>query len=346
MKLTGLAATKAAIRDLSPHFVILSGPDGGLLRRLAQAIAARHQKHDPQLEFQRFSEEDVRANPSCIEEAIGSASLFGGAAIAYVRVSGEKDASTLAALLEVADKGGPLPQGVLILDVGDIGRSSKSRKLFEVSPHAWSLQLYETSRDELLGIAREEAKAAGVSIDADALSAVVEVVAQDSDSMASEVQKLALYAGAGGVIDLAAVKAVGSGGREAGLDEAIDAAFSGHRALCAKRLEQALGSGANPVAILNGVGRRIRLLLQIRAGVEAGDKADEIVKHPRMGIFWKRQGEMVRQAGLWGRTALEDALSATLLADSQVKRAGSPDVALVETLLIRIATRAARMCER
>ena len=346
MKLTGLAATKAATRDLSPRFVILSGPDGGLLRRLAQAISARHQQQDPELEFQRFGEEDVRANPGGVEEAIGSASLFGGAAIAYVRVSGEKDAGALAAMLERADKGGPLPQGVLILDVGDIGRSSKSRKLFEDSAHAWSLQLYETSRDELLGIAREEAKAAGVSIEADALSAILEAVAQDSDSIAAEVQKLALYAGVGGVIDLAAVEAVGSGGREAGLDEAIDAAFSGHRALCAQRLEQALGSGANPVAILNGVGRRIRLLLQIRAGVEGGGQADEIVKHPRLGIFWKRQGEVVRQAGLWGRTALEEALGATLLADSQVKRAGSPDVALVETLLIRIATRAARMSKR
>jgi hypothetical protein len=43
---------------------------------------------------------------------------------------------------------------------------------------------------------------------------------------------------------------------------------------------------------------------------------------------------------------LEDVLTATLEADGQVKRAGSPDIALVEQLLIRIAKRAERMAKR
>lgn len=346
MKLTGLAAVKAAQKDLSPRFVILSGPDSGQLRRLAEALATRHRAQNPELEFKRFSEDDLKANPGGVEEAISSASLFGGAAIAHVRVSGEKDAASLAGLLERVDKGGPKPEGVLILDVGDIGRSSKTRKAFEDSAHAWSLQLYETTRDELLGVARAEAKAAGVSIELDALAAILEAVAQDTDSVAAEVQKLAVYAGTDGVIDLACVEAVGSGGREAGLDEAIDAAFSGQPALMVQRLEQAFGGGANPVAILNGTGRRVRLLLQVRAGVEAGGNAAEMLKHPKMGVFWKRQAEVARQAGLWSRAALEDVLTATLEADGQVKRAGSPDTALVEQLLIRIAKRAERIAKR
>lgn len=346
MKLTGSAATKAAQKDLSPHFVILSGPDSGQLRRLAEGIALRHQTQNPELEFKRFSEDDLKANPGCVEEAISSPSLFGGAAIAHVRVGGEKDASSLAGLLERVDKGGPKPEGVLILDVGDIGRSSKTRKIFEDSGYAWSLQLYETTRDELLGVARAEAKAAGASIEPDALSAVLEAVAQDTDSVAAEVQKLAVYAGPAGLIDLACVEAVGSGGREAGLDEAIDAAFSGNPILMVQRLEQAFGSGANAVAILNATGRRVRLLLQVRAGVEGGSNAVDILKHPKMGVFWKRQAEVARQVGFWSRSALEDVLTATLEADGQVKRAGSPDTALVEQLLIRIAKRAERMAKR
>ncbi|MEY3235768.1 MAG: hypothetical protein RL230_3039, partial [Pseudomonadota bacterium] len=90
MKLTGSAATKAAQKDLSPRFVILSGPDSGQLRRLAEGIAIRHQTQNPELEFKRFSEDDLKANPGGVEEAISSPSLFGGAAIAHVRVGGEK----------------------------------------------------------------------------------------------------------------------------------------------------------------------------------------------------------------------------------------------------------------
>jgi DNA polymerase III subunit delta len=342
VKLAGAAATRAAHKDAPPRFVMLSGPDAGVLRRLGQTIAARHIKDNPNLELKRFSEDDLRSDPGGVEEAIASASLFGGAAIAHVRVSGEKDAAPLAALLDRVDKGGPAPDGVLILDIGDVAKTSKSRKLFEDSRHAWSLQLYESTRDDLAAVARQEASAAGVSLDLDALGLVLDNVAQDTDSVAAEVAKLAQYAGKGGTIDIAAIHEVGSGGREAGLDEAIDAAFGGQSGLMATRLEQALSSGANPVAITNAVGRRIRVLLQVQAGIANGGTAAEILKNPRMGVFWKRQADVARQASLWGRAPLEEALRATLETDSQIKRAGSPDVALIERLLTRIAARAAR----
>ena len=342
MKLAGAAATRAAQKDTPPRFVILSGPDGGILRRLGLTIAQRHLKANPTLELKRFSEDDLRSDPGGVEEAIASASLFGGAAIAHVRITGEKDAAPLAALLDRVDKGGPPPDGVLILDIGDIAKTSKSRKLFEDSRHAWSLQLYESTRDDLATVARQEANAAGVTLELDALGLILENGAQDTDSIAAEVVKLAQYAGIGGTIDVAAVGQVGSGGREAGLDEAIDAAFGGHSGLMATRLDQALASGANAVAITNAVGRRIRVLLQVQAGIATGGSAADILKNPRMGVFWKRQADVARQAGLWGRAPLEEALRATLETDSQIKRAGSPDVALIERLLTRIAARASR----
>jgi DNA polymerase III subunit delta len=342
LKLAGAAATRAAQKDAPPRFVILSGPDAGVLRHLGLMIAERHIKANPNLELKRFSEDDLRSDPGGVEEAIASASLFGGAAIAHVRVSGEKDAAPLAALLDRVDKGGPQPDGVLILDIGEVAKTSKSRKIFEDSRHAWSLQLYESTRDDLAHVARQEANAAGVKLDPDALGLILETGAQDTDSIAAEVSKLAQYAGKGGTIDMVAIEAVGSGGREAGLDEAIDAAFGGHSGLMATRLEQALASGANTVAITNAVGRRIRVLLQVQAGIANGANAAEILKNPRMGVFWKRQADVARQAGLWGRAPLEEALRATLETDSQIKRAGSPDVALIERLLTRIATRASR----
>ncbi len=342
MKLAGAAATRAAGKDAPPRFVILSGPDAGVLRRLGQMIAQRHINANPSLELKRFSEDDLRSDPGGVDEAIASASLFGGAAIAHVRVSSEKDAAPLAALLDRVDKGGPQPDGVLILDIGDVAKTSKSRKLFEDSRHAWSLQLYESTRDDLAHVARQEANDAGVTLELDALGLILENGAQDTDSIAAEVAKLAQYAGKGGTIDIDAIHEVGSGGREAGLDEAIDAAFGGQSGLMATRLEQALASGANPVAITNAVGRRIRVLLQVQAGIANGGNAAEILKNPRMGIFWKRQADVARQAGLWGRAPLEEALRATLETDGQIKRAGSPDVALIERLLTRIAMRASR----
>jgi DNA polymerase III subunit delta len=342
MKLAGAAASRAAQKDLAPRFVMLSGPDAGALRRLGTAVAERHLGANPSLEVKRFSDDDLRADPGCVEEAVSSASLFGGAAIAMVRVSGEKDAGHLAAILERVDKGGPQPEGVLIIEIGEASKSSKSRKLFEESKHAWSLQLYEPTRDDLVHVARHEATRMGSTIEPDALAMILENSAQDSDAIAAEVTKLALYAGDGGKIDVAAIEEVGSGGREAGLTEAIDAAFGGQMALMVTRLEQAFAGGANSVAIVNGVGRHIRMLLQVQSSLIGGGNAAEALKNPRLGVFWKRQGDVARQAGLWGRVPLEEALRATLETDSQIKRKDSPDVALVERLLTRIASRGAR----
>jgi DNA polymerase III subunit delta len=342
VKLVGAAATRAAQKDLAPRFVMLSGPDSGALRRLAHGVAQRHISGNASLELKRFSDDDLRSDPGCVEEAISSASLFGGASIAHVRVSGEKDAGALAALLDRVDKGGPQPEGVLILDVGEIAKASKSRKVFEESKHAWSLQLYEPSRDDLVHVARNEAQSVGVTIEPDALALILDNSAQDSDSIAAEVAKLALYSGAGGTIDVYAIEEVGSGGREAGLGEAIDAAFSGQSTLMATRLEQAFSGGANAVAITNAVGRHIRMLLQLQAGIATGGNAAELLKNPRLGVFWKRQADVARQASIWGRAPLEDALGATLETDALTKRKGAPDVALIERLLSRIAKRASR----
>lgn len=342
MKLTGVAAVKAAQKDALPRFVMLTGPDSGALRRLGKVVSDRHIAANRGLEVKRFSDDDLRADPGCVEEAIASASLFGGASIAIVAVNSEKDCGELAMLLDRVEKGGAQPEGVLIINAGDIGRASKSRKMFEDSRFAWSLQLYEPTRDDLLHVARQQAADMGVTIEAQALAALLENSAQDSDSIAAEVSKLALYVHGDGVITTQAIDEVGSGGREAGLDEAIDAAFGGQRTLMVTRLEQALSSGANVVAITNAIGRRIRVLLQVQAGIASGGNAAEILKNPRLGIFWKRQGDVAKQAGLWARAPLEEALRATLETDSQIKRAGSPDVALVERLLLRISARAAR----
>jgi DNA polymerase III subunit delta len=342
VKLVGAAASRAAQKDLAPRFVMLSGPDSGALRRLGQGVAQRHIGVNPNLEIKRFSDDDLRSDPGCVEESIASASLFGGASIAYVRVSGEKDAGALAALLERVDKGGPAPEGVLILDIGEAQKSSKSRKLFEESKHAWSLQLYEPSREDLVHVALQEAKSMGATIAPDALALILENSAQDSDSIAAEVAKLALYAGPQGTIDIGAIEEVGSGGREAGLVEAIDAAFGGQTALMAKRLEQAFSGGANAVVIINAIGRHIRMLLQVQAGLAGSGNAAEILKNPRLGVFWKRQSDVARQAGIWGRAPLEEALRTTLETDGLLKRKESPEVALVERLLTRIASRAAR----
>lgn len=341
MKQAGAAARRAVSRDPAPRAVLVSGPDSGMVRRLADEVCSSLLQRNRDLEPTRFSEDDLKADPGRLESAIASASLFGGAALARVRVSGESQTGLLLGLVALVEKDPAGFAGALVIEAGDLGRSSKLRKGFEEARTAWSLQLYDSERADLVAVARETAKQAGVVLQDDALDAVLDAVAQDVDSVAAELSKLALYAGQGGTIDREAVEAVGSGGREAAADDAVHAAFSGKLGEASARLHQALGAGANPIQVMNTVQRRLRLLLSLRAGMDGGGSAAELVKNPRYGVFWKRQDDVARQAGHWSRSALEGALAACIQADLDSKRAGSPAIALTEQLLMRIARKGA-----
>lgn len=342
MKFAGAAARRAAERDPAPRAVLVSGPDGGMVRRLADQAAGNLLKRFPELEPTRFTDDDLKADPGRLESAIASASLFGGAALARVRLGSDAQSGVLLGLLALIERDPAGMAGALVIEGVDLPRASKLRKGFEDARTSWSLQLYDTERSDLTAAARETAIAHGTSLNGDALDLVLEAVAQDVDSVVAEIGKLALYAGKGGVIDAAAVEAAGSGGREAVADDAVHAAFSGRVGEASARLHQALGAGANPIQVMNTVQRRLKLLLQLRAGMEGGASVGELVKNPRFGIFWKRQDDIARQAGQWSRAALEDALSACVEADLGSKRGGAPAVALTERLLLRIARRGAR----
>lgn len=339
MKFAGAAARRAAESDRVPRAVLISGPDRGMVRRLGDRIAGRLQAAESGLETTRYSEDDLKADAGRLEAAVSGGSLFGGAALARVRIAGEGQSGVLLSLLAAAQGG---LAGALIIEAEDLGRSSKLRKAFEESPGGWSLQLYAATGEELAGVARATAGELGVRLEADAQAAILESVAQDTDSVAAEVEKLALYAGPGGVIDLEAVAVLGSGGREAAVEDAVHAAFSGRRDEALARLAQAFGSGAHPVQALNAFIRRVRLLMALRAEVEAGRAAADLVKDRRFNIFWMRQADVARQAGAWLRPELDDALARCVAADAACKRGGAPDQALVERLALRLATRARR----
>jgi DNA polymerase-3 subunit delta len=339
VKFAGAAAQRALSGGPPPRFVLVSGPDAGLVRRLADRVAQTWSAANADLTARRYNGDDLKAGPDRLVEAIGAASLFGGATLARVRIDGEREGGVLARI--VADFADHPPEGAMVVESDELARGSKLKKAFEDATHAWSLQLYAPARQDLERAGEEAAAALAAHFAPGVLSDLLEAAAQDVDTVAGEATKLALYVGPGGVIDAAALDALGSASREAGVDEAVGAAFSGATVDTIAQLQRAAAGGASPVVILNGVARRIRLLLNVISTCEHGGSPSEAVKNPRLGVHFMRQGEVAAQAARWRRARLEDVLSATIAADQSVKRQGAPANEIVERLLIRIANHAA-----
>jgi DNA polymerase III subunit delta len=337
MKWVGAAAQRAPHGQTAPRFVLVSGPDAGMVRRLADDVVAALVRASPDLSIQRFGEDDLKSDPARIVQAVSAASLFGGATLARLRVAGEREGAALIKLMTEFD--GRPPDGAIVAEGGDLGRTSKTRKAFEDASHAWSLQLYAASRSDLEKVGKEAAAAASVTLAPHAMADILEAVAQDVDSVAAEVAKLAIWAGPAGTIDMDALAAVGSGGREAGVDDAVNAAFLGKPKEAIVHWDRALAAGANAIVGLNAIGRRVKTLLNVRLSMEGGASASDAVRNPRLGVMWLRQADVATQAGRWPRAALEEVLAACVEADAQVKRSAMPTAAMVERLLLRIAKR-------
>jgi DNA polymerase III subunit delta len=339
VKFTGAAAAKASREAAVPFACLVSGPDHGLVRQLCDRLQAAMLKQAPKLTVQRMDEADMKADPAALAGYLGGPSLFGDTSLVRLRVSGETVTALVLEALETLPKSGSDGPG-LIVQAGDLAKASKLRKAFEAHGWAWSLQTYEASREELAAEARRVAGEFGSTISNDALGAVLEAVAQDLDSVGAEIGKLALYAGKGNAIGMSAISAVGSGGREAVVDDAVHAAFSGDAVLAQNRLIQATAGGANPVVTVNAMIRRVRLLSQLRLALDGGERASELVRDRQYGIFFKRQNEVAAQISAWSMPALDAALGALIELDGRVKTGGSPAETAVSDMVLRIANRA------
>jgi DNA polymerase III subunit delta len=339
VKFTGAAAARAARDPAAPFACLVSGPDHGLVRQQCDQVQATLLRRAHSLSVQRLDEADLKADPAALARYLGGPSLFGETSLVRLRISGEACAGLILECLTTLPKSGN--EGpALVVQAGDLAKSSKVRKAFEAHAWAWSLQSYEASREELAAEARRVAGGLGTTLQADALTMVLEAAAQDLDSVASEITKLAVYVGKGAEIGLTAVAAVGSGGREAVVDDAVHAAFSGDPQLALNRLGQAMAGGGNPVATVNALLRRARLLMQLRLAFDAGERASELVKDRQYGVFFKRQTEVAAQTAIWSPVLLDSLLGALVELDGRTKTGGAPGETLVSDLVLKIARRA------
>ncbi|MEK7661426.1 MAG: hypothetical protein AAB680_05240 [Pseudomonadota bacterium] len=336
-------AISASNKSGASRLVLMFGPDFGMISRKMNHFAAALKKENPDLELRRFSENDLANDFEGFENSVLHNSLFGGANIGRLRLGSESQSAKLIDFVSRYDDVGGNIGGAVLIEAGDISPTNKLVQAFEKSPFAWVIRLYDSSKQDLIALMKAKAADEGVRIDQEAIDRLLEFVPNDVDSLLAEVENLALFVGLNGKIDSQAIVALSIGGRDADLSEITNSAFLGETRILAIKLNQALENGQSPIAIYNAIMRRLRLLLSIHVEAERGSNIDNIVKDKKLGVFWKEQSSVARQAKIWQRNFIEDVLSKTIEADSLSKRRDAPADAILERLLNRICARAARV---
>ncbi len=323
----------AFLRDPgATRVVLLHGDDVGLIReRAARLVRAVVGAADDPFRLVELERDGFASIP----DEVASLPMTGGRRVVRVRDAAESVTPFVQAVLA-----GPAT-GLLVLEAAGLTGKGKLRALVERAPDAAAIACYP-----LAGRALEQAITAGlaefgVTVEADALHWLSGQLGADQAVTYAEVEKLAIYAGRDGRVDLDAARICVGDLAGLSLDDALFAATSGDVAATDRALELAMAEGAAPVGVLRATLAHLQRLQRARASMALGRSAAEAAKSVRPPIFFRREGAFIAALMNWSEPALEQACQRVWDAERACKRTGSPAETLCRNALIGLSQRGA-----
>jgi DNA polymerase-3 subunit delta len=328
------ARVEAFLREPgASRVVLLYGDDAGMIRdRAAALVRTVAGATDDPFRVVELAREEIGRLP---EEA-ASLSLSGGRRVVRVREVTDAAAAHIRTILKSN------AQALVVLEAPGIATRSRLRTDLEAAPDGVAIGCYPEEGRALEATIRDTLKQSGVMIEPDALSWLAGHLGADRAATRAELEKLALYAGAGGRVDLDAAMACVGDLSGLSLDDALFAATIGDVATTDRALELAIAEGAAPVQVLRAGLMHMQRLQRARLAMdENGLSAAEASKTQRPPLFYRRVAAFNRALDVWSGAAVSAAINGLVEAERGCKRTGWPDQALCRNAILVIARRAA-----
>ena len=323
--------------------VLLYGPDAGLARERAETVARTicPDLGDP-FRVTEISAATLSGDPARLADEAAQISLMGGRRVLRVRDAGD----TLAALFArfLADPAGARSAGggdsLVVAEAGDLSGRSALRRAFDDSPMAAAIGCYPDSARDLAVVIRDTLAAHRVRVSRDALDFLVGHLGGDRLLTRAELEKLTLYAGDGGHIDLDDARAVVADSATLSLDDALLAAAEGDGAALDRALARVFQEGESPVSVIRALLRHLQRLHLLAAQIAVGRSVDEAMRAARPPIFFQQQGSVRRQLGRWSEKRLRHALDQVAEAEFRMKLTGLPAETICREAMFTLAREA------
>lgn len=321
--------------------VLLYGPDAGLVRERADAAARAvcPDLRDP------FRVADLTAaalggDPARLADEAAQISLMGGRRVVRVREAADALAPLFTRFLASAP-GSPIPSDSLVIaEAGDLPGRSTLRRAFDAAPRGAAIGCYPDGARDLAAVIRDTCAAHRISLSRDAQDFLVAHLGGDRMLTRAELEKLTLYAGDGGRLDLDDVAAVLTDSAALSLDDAIMAAAEGDPAALDRAIARVFQEGESPVSVVRALLRHLHRLHLLVQQLSGGMTPDEAVRAARPPIFFKQQDSYRRQLSRWTEPRLRRALDRVADAEFRMKLTGSPAETLCRNALLATAREA------
>ncbi len=333
------------LRTLDPSIrsVLFYGPDEGQVRERAKALSVSicPDQDDP-FRMADIAPSSLKDDPAKVVDECSAIAFGGGQRV--VRISGLTDAQAGPVLKYVTD---PIGDSVLIVTAGTLAPKSKLRAAFETTNTAAAIACYPLEGNRLKATLQGAFQSEKVDIDHDALELLASLLADDTASLRSEVEKLCIYALSGdqpiSIDDVR--KSCGDQSAHTAF-ELAHAVAEGNHPTIQDITDRLLVSGDNPIAIVRNVSRHFDRLLQARGNADQGAPLDAAIKSLRPPVFFKDAGRFRQQVGLWSSQGLLMAITRLLDIEKSCKTTGSPAAIMLQRGLLEIASLAKRQKNR
>lgn len=319
------------------YAVLLYGPDSGLVRERGELLA-RAVVPEPDDPFRaiELTPADIKADPARLSDEAAAISMTGGRRVVRLRDAPDGLAPVLADYL-AKPPCAPGQAALIVIEAGDLSPRSPLRKLFEDAKNAAAVACYLDDTAQLETVIRSALAAENISVTPDALEFLTENLGGDRMVTRRELEKLALFAGTGGRIDLAdAAACIGDTSAMAMDAVAFDTA-AGDVAGLDKALERVFQEGVTAVGIVRGVMRHFDRLQQAAASVAAGDSEEAAMAALRPAVFWKDKDRFRAQMRRWTDDRAGVALSRLVETEILCKTTGMPDQTVCRQTLFELA---------
>lgn len=321
--------------DAAVTAALIYGPDAGLVRERADALAAAVVA-DPSDPFMAadLTGDALPGDPARLADEIGASSLVGGRRLVRVRGAGDSICQACADVLPVPPAG-----NFLLLEAGDLPARSRLRKLFEAEATAAAVPCYLDDSTTLSDVIETELSAFGLTVAPDAHAFLLQRLGGDRAMTRGELRKLALYKGSGQV-ELDDVVACVDHGGALSMEQLAVAVADGDTGEVELIVPRLVGEGMNPVGILRGATRHFQRLHLAAGRVAAGVTPRQAIDGLRPPVFYKLKPAFDRQLRTWTVGRLASALDRLSDAELQCKRTGMPDTTVCHRTLLALAASA------
>jgi DNA polymerase-3 subunit delta len=335
--------------DAKIDAVLVYGPDLGLVRERGEMLA-RSVVADLKDPFNaiELTDADLKGEPARLADEAAQLSFLGGRRVIRVRSQGEGAADAARTLIAALDGGSLRANALVVIEAGDLAKTSKLRKAFEEATRAAALPCYVDGPAETRALAVSMAAAEDLKIEPEALDLIASLLGEDRGVTRSELEKLILFKGpkavraGAGEITADDVRACLSDGVGDAVEEAASAAADGRPDLAARALWKSSVAGASPISLLRALQRQFARLHAAQALVAEGHTPDGAMKRLRPPVFFAEERAFRARLMRWPSARLETALDLILETELSAKQTGAPQKELAERACLKLATMAGK----